>query len=130
MEQNQNQSWMDKKAQELLSKEELDTWLDFIKSNQLIVVKILTIHQRWMARQPAPFFNVVIQAMWMSCIVFACIMAFGAMFGSFPAMLIGCALAALTNKGMHDLGAILHDKLEEKLTKQREDTDGDSTSSG
>ena len=126
----QNQSWMDQKAQELLTKDELDTWLDFMKSNKLIVVKILTIHQRWMARQAAPFFNVAIQAMWMSCIVFACMMAFGVMFGSFPAMLIGCALAALTNKGMHDLGAILHDKLEKQLTKPKEEDDGDSPSSG
>lgn len=126
-----DQNWMDKEAVKRLHPRELEAWEEFLKWNRHTVIKILTIHQRYLTRQAPPFISTMFQAMWMTCVVTTCIMAFGKSFGFFPGMIIGCVVAAMTNKAMHSLGALLHDKLEEKLTKQKEtESDRDNSSDG
>jgi len=122
-----DQDWMNKEAQKKLHKRELDSWLEFMKWNRHTVVKVLTIHQQYLARQGPPFITTAFQAMWMSCIVFAVMMAFGPAFGMFIAMTMGCCLAALTNKAMLGLGGLLYDRLEKITEKKKEEIkDGDT----
>jgi len=117
------QNWMDKEATKRLHPRELEAWEEFLKWNRRTVIKILTIHQHYLARQAPPFISSMFQAMWMTCLVTTVMVAFGSGLGMFPSMIVGCVIAAMTNKAMHGLGALLYDKLNDKLSKPKEKED-------
>lgn len=107
--------------------EDLKAWNTFCKEHPRSVVKAMTVFEVQMAKRYTrrPVFNVLLEAMWMSFLVFTCIHAFAPMVGSFVAMVIGGGMCVLVHKVLQSTSVLFVEFFQKRMLKKLDEVTKD-----